>query len=259
MQTLILKSYDEKILAVAEYLISSSGINIKFSVRGLNFPGIHKLLLMSSLKPGNEPVIADTLELKDGTCFLERTVTSGDIAYKGYYPGDIDTFVLAGRDGNRYFSEAVGFLRFFWNVDLSLKRLSDGVVPSYAFEQSRHLQHSGVCSGIMEEIEEFCSAALRSPDVPMECMEWYVLEKMCPPIDISAYRHILTPEAVNMMKSDGSPLLFGIKKEGLTAFAHKSLGSNPFENADDCTVKVGDYYIVGIRFKEDGQYFERID
>ena len=118
MQTLILKSYDEKILAVAEYLISSSGINIKFSVRGLNFPGIHKLLLMSSLKPGNEPVIADTLELKDGTCFLERTVTSGDVAYKGYYPGDIDTFVLAGRDGNRYFSEAVGFLRFFLECGL---------------------------------------------------------------------------------------------------------------------------------------------
>ena len=255
MQTVILKSYDEKIHAVAEFAVSSAEVKLKFSVRGLNTPGIHKLFLMSSLKPSNEPVIADTLELKDGAYFMERSLTLGDVAYRGYYPTDMDTFVVARKDGNSYFAEAVGFSRLSWDVYISLEAVSKKGIPAYSPCEST--QYSDVCKEVLEEIENFCSKAPKSRDVPIDGMEWYVIEKL--PADVSAYRHILTPKAKNMIKSDGFPLLFGIQREGLTAFAHKSYVSNPFENADDCTVKSGDYYIVGIRFKADGQYFERID
>lgn len=256
MKTLILKSYDENIHAVAEYFASPSGIKIKFSVRGLGVSGIHKLFLMSSLKPANQPVIANTLEPKDGACFFERTISLGDVAYRGYYPEDIDTFVLAVRDGSKYLPEAVGFSRLFWDVGLILDKKES--IPGFSLLEADRALQSDAYYEVMEEINAFCSVASRSDERPIDGMEWYTVSGMTPPVYVSAYRHILTPKAVQMIQSDGFPLLFGVQKEGLTAFAHKSFGSNPFENADDCTVKRGDYYIVGVRFKSDGQYFEKI-
>lgn len=256
METVILKPYDEKIHAVAEYFAFSDGIKIKFSVRGLGVPGMHKLFLMSSLKPANNPVIADTLELKNGACFLERTLSLGDVAYRGYYPEDIDTFVLAVREGNKYIPEAVGFSRLLWDVGLSFGK-TEGI-PGSSLLKVNKAPHNDAYYEVLKEIDDFCSSAFRSDECPVEGMDWYIANEKIPPVDVSAYTHLLTPNAVQMIQSDGFPLLFGVQKEGLTAFAHKSFGSNPFENADDCTVKRGDYYIVGVRFKSDGQYFEKI-
>ena len=91
--------------------------------------------------------------------------------------------------------------------------------------------------------------------------DWYVIDRTNEYFNLSIIRHLLNSENYS---SDNSLWYFGKSKDKriyAAAVKYNLANSNPFSNANDCTVKYSDnktgdtYYIVGILLLDDGQYF----
>ena len=86
----------------------------------------------------------------------------------------------------------------------------------------------------------------------MDGFDWYEVCDKSHLEDISAYRHALGQLDKKMS------FLWG-KDDNMTVLAVKDDLDFSFPNVSDCAIKHNGYYIVGIVFKEDGQYFARIE
>lgn len=264
METIILKPFHCDITGVVEYLQVGTGLRVKYNVkRNEEDKFIYKLMALSSMRPDNKPVIADTLEFVGCYAFGERYIYETDAALWGYELRDIDTFVLAQKLDRGYTLAGAGFARLSWDVEKALsdfdKAKSD---PALCRADELYMSYKGsedreACENVLMEISKKKKMLRVSQYIPMEGYEWYELADCEPPVDISSYRHVLTSTVKQQITASGIPLLYGVGDGGMTAFAVKSR-EEVFDNASDCSIQAGDFRVVGVLFTSEGQFFARL-
>ncbi len=268
MQTVILKSVSSDISGVIEYTYLTDCLRLSYNLsrEEKDKSPILKLLLLSSQKPANMPVIADTAEFDILHASGEAKVSKSSLAYNGYYIDDIDTFCVVEKGTSTPKLVAVGYVNLLWNTEKCIKRLFNAEKAN-ALTRGELLLKSikkppkdqNAYLDIIKGIGKYIKSMEKSSLVPIENYEWYKMEDIKAPLDIGAYCHLLYVPKVQDAFLEESCLLLGIKKGGKTALAIKTKGENPFVNAEDCAVRHGEFWVVGVEFKEDGQYFTRIE
>lgn len=266
MKTLL---FDNKeISGFLEYSVKSGLIEINYRIKcDIKTDTFLKIYALSSKKPFNKPLIADTLEFKENTATGICSISHSSLFENGYLENDIDTFAVAKSD----FSEkpiSACFAGEKWDVDGAFKRhgISETKNPkNHAIEVLNSIKEKmktndpNIQKRWLEKLEE-ATKNLKISDVSLlSGYTWYEIENMKPPIPISSYRHLLfVTEVMTEFEKCGHYLL-GIKNDGHTALAIKSERFNPFINANDCVIKLDGYFIVGVYLASDGQYFEKIE
>lgn len=267
MQTVILRTMNYSVGGVVEYAVLGDSLKVSYNLnRKSEKPNpILKLVLMSSQRPFNTPVIADTIEFDRLDASADKLIGIQELSLKGYNASDIDTFAVVSKENGTAVVAAVGFSGLLWDVsqgvnnmfasprdfalvrgELLLKKIKRPVEDSEAFKRT------------IEELEALKSALNPSLTFPCPNYVWYDLTELRAPLEVSSYKHLLYVPEVYEAFTEEKILLFGIGEEGRSAFALRTTGANPFANADDCAVKHGDYWVVGVCFAPDGQYFEKI-
>lgn len=271
VQTLMLEAADICTGGFVQYRESRGGLSVDF---GVNFKcacrDIYKLCALSSRKPFNKPVVADTLEFCGETAQGSRHISAESLASSGYSCEDIDTFVIVKKQSDGSWGETVSrcFKNLVWDTEGAFKIPSDDYIVKNPVERARQalksvkkLTAGSACGADKIWIEKVRQAAscLRESSEPLpEGYRWYISEDIRPAVPLSAYRHLLfVTEFMHNFDRNGY-WLFGIGPQGHTALAAKADGCNPFINAADCAVKIGGYWTVGVYLGEDGQYFERV-
>ncbi len=258
METIILKALENDIDAVVEFAASDGGVRVKYSLRAKN-GFIYKLIMQSSVKPSNEPVIVDTPDIESGTACGDRTISKSALLLKGYNAGDMDTFSLVCKKNDAYRPVAVGFYRLAWAFDRNVFFNDEPCVDETLKKASEVLGNikkpvsADSHSYAVDVIANFARSLKPIPVSPLPDFKWYDFICRDYPKDISAFAHItaqIPPDA---------HMLFGVGKEGLTALALDKKTNLVFNNVSDCITEKNGYYIVGILFMEDGQYFARLD
>ncbi len=263
METLILKPFDSDMEGVIEFSMSGDSLKVRYCIKYNQPESIVKLFLASALKPNNVPVVAHTLEFRSGSATGEKTISSYDAAYNGYRLGDIDTFLVAKADEGNLTLLSSAFSGLYWDAESALSRLQPQKVDRSLFNAQRILQgrvRENCPDGYAQVISQLHKVTENLPVCkvgPLSHLKWYTMERYDIPISAGAYEHILTPDAKKVIAESGQPLLFGVGDSGFTALAAKNISKNPFDNASDCTVVIDGYFVVGVQFKENGQYFAR--
>ncbi len=267
MQTVILKSVSSDISGVIEYTPCPDCIRLSYNLsrEEKDKKSILKLLLLSSQKPTNMPVIADTAEFDILHAFGKAKVSKATLAYNGYYIDDIDTFCVVEKSSSMPKLVAVGYVNLLWNTADGIKRLFDDE-KSTALTRGELLLKSikkppkdkNAYLDIIKSLGEYIKSMKKSTALSKGGYDWYEMNSTTAPLNISAYCHLLYVPKVREAFLNEKCLLLGIKTGGKTALAIKTKGENPFVNADDCAVRQGDFWVVGVEFKEDGQYFVRV-
>jgi hypothetical protein len=267
LQTVILKSISSDISGVIEYTPSPDCIRLSYNLsrEEKDKKTILKLLLLSSQKPANMPMIADTAEFDILHAFGKAKISKAALAYNGYYIDDIDTFCVVEKGKSAPRLVAVGYVNLLWNTGESIKRLfkdekNNALTRGELLLKSikKPPKDKNAYLDIIKSLGEYIKNKKKSTAIPIDDYKWYEMEDITAPLNISAYCHLLyVPKVKDAFLKEGC-LLLGIKIGGKTALAIKTKGENPFVNAEDCAVKQGDFWVVGVEFKEDGQYFVRI-
>ena len=265
LQTVILKSFSFPLSGVVDYRTTDGGLKLSYSIKRGEDCGIVKLLLLSSLRPAGGVVVADTPEFCDKMAVGEKKLTSSDLALAGYDAQDIDTFVVAAKKAPGYSVLAAGFGRLIWDIASAIDSAGHRTAhdslqgAEEALSSLKSPAQVGAHSGAITRLNALHDTLVKSSLVPCGGFEWYELPKLSVPMESSAYEHILTPKARSLIAYSGCPLLFGIGSGGMSALATAKTGENPFENAEDCTIDVNGFYVVGVWFGGDGQYFARLE
>lgn len=257
METFILKNLKDGISAVVDYYPKYDSIKTVYNIRCTD-SGIYKLVAMSSLKPSFEPMIVDTPEFKNSFAQGNREITSRDSSYKGYRLSDIDTFVLAQKTPEGFLPVAVHFCRLAWDFGAN-----EFFLPSFQTEESirraqkvldsiKTASDSAVFDKYVQKLNFFKTLFKKSHLSPLDSFEWYEVCCKSHIEGISAYRH-----ALGQLDKKIS-FLWGVKDDGITALAVKSDLNFSFPNVSDCVIKCNDYYVVGVVFRKEGQYFAKI-
>jgi len=270
LQTLIFKSESESISGFIEYNNTNSEIEICYNIEADILPiGFLKLYILSSKNPFNKPIIADTLEFKSQIATGKRIFSRTYLFENGFKDAMPDTFAIVKTDGsgNADSIEAVCFEKSEWEVEKVLKTIgicqSESPVKRGARimksikERSRNTDPQ-IQKIWLDRLLKTVVKMKKSDISPVEDYTWYISEDMRPPLPLSAYRHLLFVTEVMTAFDKNGFYLFGIKDDGHTALSIKS-NRNPFVNANDCSVKINDFFTVGVYLAPDGQYFEKID
>ncbi len=263
METLILKQFDSDTEGVIDYTAIGDSLKVRYCIKSGHSQSIVKLFLASSVKPSNEPIVADTLEFRSGSASGEKTISSYDAAYNGYRVGDIDTFLVVNTDAGNLTLLSSAFAGLYWDVESALARVQSAKTDKSLLNARRILQgrvRESCPDGyadVLNQLKKLTEVLPVCKVIPLPGLKWYTVESSDVPISAGAYEHILTPDAKKLIAESGHPLLFGMGDDGFTAIAAMNTTKNPFENASDCTVVKGGYFVVGVQFKEDGQYFVR--
>ncbi|MBQ8588767.1 MAG: hypothetical protein IJ454_05180 [Clostridia bacterium] len=265
MEAIILKPFHCDITGVVEYLQIGTRLKLKYNVKreSEEDKSIYKLMALSSMRPDNKPVVADTLEFIGCHALGQRYIDETDAALSGYELRDIDTFVLAQKTDSGYRLAGAGFARLSWDAE---KALSDFDKPRYdpalcradeLYRSYRGSEDREAYEDVLMEISRKKKLLRASQYVPVEGYEWFELTDCEPPINISSYRHILTSSVGEHATASGVPLLYGVGDDGMTAFAVRSR-AEVFDNASDCSIQAGDFNVVGVLFTSEGQFFARL-
>lgn len=265
METVIMRPFSSDMDGIAEYSVLGGRLKLKYSIkrRDVEDNRIYKLVLLSSVKPSNSPVIADTPEFKGQFAFGSKVIASATLCVKGYNAEDIDTFALVLKEDENMTLVSVGFSRLCWEVQ-SVATALESYTSDPALTRARNTLESlkktanaDTYRDIIGKLESLKNTLTKSDLNPHSGYEWYELYKKQIPLKISSFEHVLTDRVFDITAESGG-LLLGIGNSGATALASVDEEVNPFENASDCSVRRGRFWIVGIRLKEDGQYFERL-
>jgi len=265
METVILRPFSSDMDGIVEYSTYGGRVKLKYSLkrRDTSDNRIYKLMLFSSIKPSNVPIIADTPEFKGETAFGSRTIDNGTLSINGYSAEDIDTFALTLKENGRFDIASVGFGRLSWEVmsasvtddapyDPALKRAYD------LLDSQKESVDFDTYQSVIFKLNSLKKTLKKSFLNPLGSYEWYELSQSRVPLNISSFEHLLTDEVFKNTIENGTSLLMGIGDDGAVAFCAADTDTNPFENALDCTVRRGRFWLVGVRLKDDGQYFERL-
>lgn len=259
METVIMRPFQKNITGAVEYIYLGNALKLRYSIsmeEKSDF-GICKLMLMSSLRPSNPPVVADTMEFKGKTAWGEVTISENSLAFCGYNPSDIDTFVLFGKEQESILS--VGFGRLFWDVygSIGQKGIADPSVMRAREIADRIPQNTdweAYHSAIMSVNKLRCDLQ-KAPQKPLLVgFDWFVMAEDKIPIDISSLVHLLPHEIFDIC----TEVLIGFDGEQTIVLAAKS-DANPFENAPDCSVFSKGYWLVSVKLAPEGQYFVKLN
>ena len=269
MKTLIFEDKSNKFSGFLEYFVLNGAIEINYNIKGEISQNIFlKIYALSSKKPFNKPIIADTLEFKANVASGKCRISNSSLLQNGFKESDIDTFAIAKSDFSENPVVAACFTTTKWDIGGAFKGIEVCEVKNPA-QRGKEILNS-----IKEKIKtndpnfqkEWLSELLnaveemkKSDESPLSDYSWYILDSMKPPLPLSAYRHLLFVTEVMTEFEKCGHYLFGIKKDGHTALALKAERFNPFVNANDCAVKADDYFIVGVYLAPEGQYFEKIE
>ncbi len=266
MEAVILRAFHCDMTGVAEYLCTDTKLRIRYNIKLKDgcIDDIYKLMVLSSVRPDNLPIIADTPEFSGCHAIGERFISQNDAALLGYELRDMDTFAVVKKTEGRYELAAAGFARLSWDVDRALSGLG-GSRNDPALQRACELseayrgnEDNEAYQKVLLEIDRIKKILKPAKHSPIADYEWYELADAEPPIAITSYRHILTDAAANQIKASGEPLLYGIGSCGMTAFAAKTTAM-PFDNVLDCSVRHGDFVVAGILFTAEGQFFARLE
>lgn len=258
METVIMRPMEKNITGAVEYTPLGRSLKLRYSISkdDTDEAGICKLMLLSSLKPSNPPVVADTMEFKGKTAWGEVTISENSLAFCGYYPSDIDTFILFQKEQKSVLS--AGFGRLYWDVcrricqDIPLdpavlkaKEIADRIPQNVDYEA-----YQNAIMSVMKLRSELQTTSQN----PISSFEWFVMAEYKLPNGISSLCHLLPPEVFDVI----GKVLVGFDGEQTIVLAAKS-DTNPFENALDCSVFSNGYWLVGVRLTPEGQYFVKLD
>ena len=258
METVIMRPFQKNITGAVEYISLGRSLKLRYSISTEEkFDlGICKLMLMSSLKPSNPPVVADTTEFKGKTAWGEVTVGENSLSFCGYNPSDIDTFVLFGKEQGCILS--VGFGRLFWDVYGSIgqkgtadpsviraREIADRIPQNADWEA----YHNAIMS--VNKLRTHLEDTTKNP---LSGFKWFVMAEDKLPTNISSLCHLLPHEVFDVC----TEVLIGFDGEQTMVLAAKS-DANPFENAADCSVFSSGYWFVSVRLAPEGQYFVKLN
>lgn len=255
----------------AEYGERHGGLYIKYSIEFKeNITDIFKLTALSSKKPFAVPIVADTAVVENLCAASQREISHATLVRHGYTADDIDTFVLIKKCADGSWGDAATrcFGGIVWDAEGAFKADLTAISHSpteKGKEILKSIKELTKCRSpeTAQKWREKVSAAVngmeRCKNAPVMGYEWYTSYDIRPPVPLSAYRHLLyVTQVITCFDRDGF-YLFGTADGGHTALAVRSDGSNPFVNADDCAVKNGSWWTVGVYLGDDGQYFEKAE
>ncbi len=258
METVIMRPFQKNITGAVEYISLGRSFKLRYSIsmEEETEAGICKLMLMSSLKPSNPPVVADTTEFKEKTAWGETEISENSLSFCGYNPSDIDTFVLFGKEQGCILS--VGFGRLFWDVygSIGQKSIADPSViraREIADRIPQNTDWEAYHNAIMS-VNKLRSHLQSTPKKLLSGFEWFVMAEDKLPTDISSLVHLLPHEIFDIC----TEVLIGFNEEQTMVLAAKS-DANPFENASDCSVFGNGYWFVSVKLAPEGQYFVRLN
>ena len=258
------------IIANIDYNMQDGGLFISYNIRARFVPQghVYKLYALCSSKPGNQPLVIDTPEFCIDEAAGKKRFSKQCLLEQNLFADEIDTFVIADKNlsDNTQRVIATGFERDSWNVDLvfenakitvesPLERAAE-VLEKIKSRTAR--SDASLCKYWRDAVNMSCQNTPRSKNCPSDKYEWYSFANIIPPVELGAYEHILFCARTVRAFAKNKEYLFGVGEGGHTAVALREECINPFENADDCAVKIGDYYVVGVYLGNDGQYFERV-
>lgn len=256
METFILKNLKDGVSAVVDYYPKYDSIKTVYNIR-CTHSGIYKLVAMSSLKPSFEPIIVDTPEFKNFSAQGSKEITSRESSYKGYRLTDIDTFVLAQKTSKGFLPFAVHFCRLAWDFGAnefflpSLQSKESIRRAQKALNSIKSTSDSVAFEEYKQKLNSFKNLFPKANLSPLDGFEWYEVCDKSPLEDISAYKHALGQLDKKMS------FLWG-KADNMTVLAVKEDLNFTFPNVSDCVVQNNGFYIVGVLFKNTGQYFAKI-
>ncbi len=254
METVIMRPFKKNITGAVEYISLGNTLKLRYSIsmEEKSDAGICKLMLMSSLRPSNPPVVADTTEFKGKTAWGEATISESSLAFCGYKSVDIDTFVLYEKEQECILS--VGFGRLFWDVGRSFyqngvtdpavlraREIADRIPQNADWEA----YHNAIMS-----VNKLRTELQSTSKKPLSRLEWFVMAEDKLPTDISSLCHLLPGTVFDIC----TEVLIGFGREQTMTLAAKA-HDNPFENASDCSVFADGYWFVSVKLAPEGQYF----
>lgn len=257
METVILKTLEDDLTAVIDYCVNHSVMKISYNIK-TKAQGIYKLLVFSSFKPALEPLVADTLEFVNHCAHSSREISEYEAAYKGYYLNDLDTFVLAVKKPDGFSGVGVHFCRLAWDLganpffipnsrpDESIERAQK------ALSSIKDLSTEEIYNEYLDRLKYFETVFKKTALMPLEGFDWYEIPDKTVLCSITSYRHALAELDSN------TPFLWGVGKDGITALAAGDDLNFAFCNVSDCVQRLGGFYIIGVIFRQDGQYFAKI-
>lgn len=274
METLIFDAFIGNVSGFTEYYTTDGSIYITYNIKsdiGLENE-IFKIYALSSKKPFNKPVIADTLEFKSGIAGESRRISRSSLEQNGFSDSDIDTFAVVKIDtnGNAEAVIAACFASLKWDIagaflnksEMNIAKIKDPAERGREVLESikeRTKTKDPAAQMLWLTILSDAVRSMKKSDIsPVQGYEWYISEDIRPPVELSAYKHLLFVTEVMTEFDRQGFYLFGVKGRSHTAVAIKSDGFNPFVTASDCAVKIDDYFTVGVYLAPDGQYFEKI-
>ncbi len=273
MKTLIFIPSEYGISGYMEIFENEHSIKIRYGFKTENIEEnyMYKLYGLCGNKPNVAPMAADTVEFKNGFAQSEREYSVAVLNEYGYTSAELDTFVLVKK--NLVTADIVVCAKCFkydeWNAEKAfeyndtvniinpLNRARDTLE---AIKQRTCTKDSSVYKIWISEIQAAVKEYEKFDVSISDKYTWYKVNSLFPPVNLSAYTHLLfVTEIADTVYRHGY-YIFGVGGGGHTAVAVKSLGnSNPFVNADDCCVKIGKFFTIGIYLAPDGQYFEKIE
>lgn len=273
MQTLIFAPSEYGMSGYMEIFENGNVIKLRYGFKSENIEekNLYKLYALCKSKPNNAPVPADTAEFKNGYAQAEREFTAAALKEFGYAPDELDTFVLVKKNpitadvrvcakcfkNDEWDAEKVFEYNDTVNIINPLNRARDTLE---AIKQRTCTKDAAVSKRWISEVQAAVKEYPRLDVTISDKYTWYKINSVFPPVNLSSYMHLLFVTEVAEAVYRSGYYIFGVNIDGHTAVAVKSCGnSNPFVNADDCCVKIGGFFTVGIYLASDGQYFEKIE
>ncbi len=265
MEVVIISPFAADADGVVEYFIKDEKLCIRYSLNCRDSFKQGRLWAMSASKPGNMPFCIDFPRFAGECASGSRDISSVELGVLGYLPGDIDTFALTYGFGTSVHIGAIGYRYLKWNISYSIGRIlkNENKNPvSNAAELLCRLKKPSVDSSYYRALQKSVMALgqklPKCNQSPLAGYEWYHFKGEVYPLNISIYKHLTQTSQEAFCRDFQKRLLFGVGGNGHTALACKTNGANPFENAADCAVKTGCFWVVGVWLNFDGQYFEKI-
>ena len=261
METIILNAVSAEIEGIVECTKKDNLLMVQYSLISKERPRVMRLKALSSKKPCNTPVKIDVPVFERGRAWGKKEISLSELAMSGYVPRDIDTFVLTFEDKSQTRIAATGFGGLRWDISYQIDRICDQKEKNPVYSGGKLLEKLKAEKDSAKDKSEIIRALSHAgkslekvKENPLNGYNWYRFDKRVYPLGLSIFTHITE----NMDNCREGAILIGIKGDGHTAVAVKGNKDNPFATALDCSVHINGYWIVGVCFKEDGQYFERI-
>lgn len=260
MKTAFIIPYDADVSGVIDCYVRGNALVVNYSICFKNTVGVVRIFGLSSRKPCNKPLKIHVPVFEGSTAAGKKEVDEAAIAYYGYCPEDIDTFVLTLANNKQI--AGAGFASLSWNVVKAMKEAAHEHIEKIEDIAERIKEApltENAYKNVTVGIDEFCQKLIVADVSPVDGYNWYKNPKNVYPLELSAYKHITDTDEFYKAHQNSRQYLFGIKDICHTALALECEGNNPFVTAADCAVYTNGFWVVGVWLGKDGQYFERVE